>query len=158
MPFGTQVCIAKNILLCLQQNLSQYWEHQYPMNSTSYNLRHKENDNHTYHLYICYIYQNHLYCLPEQARSHQGRGKTEAVALWPPESARRLKQRRVISTGRSRPSDKEGWGGGEGRSAKIFWGLKIRGARVPRAAPLDPQLIRSKANSDVADDETNAHD
>ena len=34
----------------------------------------------------------------------------------------------------------------------------IRGARAPRAAPLDPQLIRSKANSDVADNETNAHD
>ena len=37
-------------------------------------------------------------------------------------------------------------------------GLKIRGGRAPRAAPLDPQLIRSKANSDVADNETNAHD
>ena len=155
MLFETQLCIAKNILLCLQQNLSQYLEHQYPMNSTSYNLRHKENDNHTYHLYICYIYQNHLYCLLEQARSHQGRGKTEAVAPWPPDAARRWKQRRVISSGGSRPSDKEV---GEGRSAKIFFGLKIRGARAPRAVPLDPQLIRSKANSDVADNETNAHD
>ena len=52
--------------------------------------------------------------------------------------------------------------GGRGRSAKIFFGLKIRGGRPPslppRAAPLHPQLIRSKANSDVADNETNAHD
>ena len=47
-----------------------------------------------------------------------------------------------------------GGGGGGGRSAKIF----LWGARAPRAAPLDPQLIRSKANSDVADNETNAHD
>ena len=156
MPFGTQLCIAKNILLCLQQNLSQYWEHQYPMNSTSFNLRHKENDNHTYHLYIYYIYQNHLQCLPEQARSHQGRGQTEAVAPWPPDAACRWKQRRVISRGGSRP-DKDGGGGGVGLQ-KFFFGLKIRGARAPRAAPLDPQLIRSKANSDVADNETNAHD
>ena len=57
--------------------------------------------------------------------------------------------------GGSRP-DKEG-GGGVGLQ-KFFFGLKIRGARAPRAAPLDPQLIRSKANSDVADNETNAHD
>ena len=47
-------------------------------------------------------------------------------------------------------------GGGIGLQ-KFFFGLKIRGARAPRAAPLDPQLIRSKANSDVADNETNAH-
>ena len=48
-------------------------------------------------------------------------------------------------------------GGGVGLQ-KFFFGLKIRGVRAPRAAPLDPQLIRSKANSDVADNETNAHD
>ena len=44
-------------------------------------------------------------------------------------------------------------GGGVGLQ-KIFFGLKIRGARAPRAAPLDPQLIRSKANSDAADNVT----
>ena len=52
---------------------------------------------------------------------------------------------------------RRGGGGGVGLQ-KFFFGLKIRGARAPRAAPLDPQLIRSKANSDVADNETNAHD
>ena len=156
MPFGTQLCIAKNILLCLQQNLSPYWEHQYPMNSTSYNLRHKENDNHTYHLHIYYIYQNHLYCLPEQARSHQGRGKTVAVAPWP----------LMLPVGRNKGElsavadpDLRIRRGGWGRSAKkISLGCKNKGGPGPPAAPLDTQLIRSKANSDVADNETNAHD
>ena len=52
----------------------------------------------------------------------------------------------------------EGEGEGGVGLQKFFFGLKIRGVRAPRAAPLDPQLIRSKANSDVADNETNAHD
>ena len=102
MLFETQLCIAKNILLCLPENLSQYWEYQYPMNSTSYNLRHKEMTT-TRITYICILYIS-----------------KSGVGLQ-----------------------------------KFFFGLKIRGARAPRAAPLDPQLIRSKANSDVADKETN---
>ena len=43
------------------------------MSSTSHKPRRKEKDKNTY------IYQNHLYCLPEQAKPHQGGGKTVAI-------------------------------------------------------------------------------
>ena len=51
------------------------------MNSTSHKPRRKEKDKNTY------IYQNHLYCLPEQAKPHQGGGKTVAIPP-PPDAAR----------------------------------------------------------------------
>ena len=41
----------------------------------------------TTRIYIIYI-KNHLYCLPEQAKPHQGGGKTEAVSRPPPDAAR----------------------------------------------------------------------
>ena len=90
MLFETQLCIAKNILLCLQQNLSQYWEHQYPMNSTSYNLRHKENDNHTYHLYMYIIYIKIIFIrLPEPLMLPVGENKGELSAVADPDGIRR---------------------------------------------------------------------
>ena len=55
----------------------------------------------------------------------------------------------VDVSGRSRPSDKGDWGGhpdpeikGGGRRSpkKLHFGRKVRGARAPRAHPLDPLL------------------
>jgi len=80
VPFGIQLCIAKNILLCLQQNLSQYWEHQYPMNSTSHNPWRKEKDNHT-HIYIKIIF---IVCRNKQSRI---KGE-ERPRPFPPDAAR----------------------------------------------------------------------
>ena len=84
-------------------------------------------------MYIIYI-KIIFIRLPEPLMLPVGENKGELSAVADPDGIRR--------------------GGGGGRSAKIF----LWGARAPRAAPLDPQLIRSKANSDVADNETNAHD
>ena len=74
-----------------------------------------------------------------------GRNKGELSAVADPD----LQIRREGGAGRG--------GAGVGLQ-KIFWGSKNKGGPGPPAAPLDTQLIRSKANSDVADNETNAHD
>ena len=87
-------------------------------------------------MYIIYI-KIIFIRLPEPLMLPVGENKGELSAVADPDGIRR---------------------GGGGGLQKVFFGLKIRGARAPRAAPLDPQLIRSKANSDVADNETNAHD
>ena len=108
---------------------------------------------------ITYIYIIYIKIIFNVCRNKQGRIKGEARPrpLLPDPLILPVSKNKGELSAVADPDLQIRRGGGVGLQ-KFFLGLKIRGARAPRAAPLDPQLIRCKANSDVADNETNAHD
>ena len=115
------------------------------MNSTSYNLRHKEmTTTRITYIYIIYIKIIFIVC-----RNKQGRIKGEARPrpLLPDPLILAVSKNKGELLAVADPDLQIRRG--EGSVCKIFFGLKIRGGRPspppPRAASLDPQLIRSKA-------------
>ena len=129
------------------------------MNSTSYNLRHKEMTT----TRITYIYIIYIKIIFNVCRNKQGRIKGEARPrpLLPDPLILPVSKNKGESSAVADPDLQIRRGGGVGLQ-KFFWPKNKGGppppSPPPRAAPLHPQLIRSKANSDVADNETNAHD